>query len=124
MDVNRCKSVTFPVEGLDLTDYVLNSQTISDYNIQPSEFADEGNTRLLDKMSVESGFDASKPVLYDLYGVTNHFGSHFGGHYTAYCKNIDGQWYEYNDSSVSPVSDPRSVVTDAAYVLYYRRRKV
>ena len=28
-----------------------------------------------------------EPVLYDLYGVSNHFGSLNGGHYTAYCKN-------------------------------------
>jgi len=124
MDVNRCKSVTFPVEGLDLTNYVLNKHTISDYNISPTEFADEGNARLLDKMTEESSFDASKPLLYDLYGVTNHYGSHFGGHYTASCKNIDGNWYDYNDSSVSTISDPKSVVTDAAYVLYYRRRKL
>lgn len=59
--------------------------------------------------------------IYDLYGVSNHFGSLNGGHYTAYGKNIDGRWYNFNDSSVSS-SNANSVVTDAAYLLFYRRR--
>merc|ERR1712185_602701 len=44
--------------------------------------------------------DQPDPVLYDLYGVSNHFGSLNGGHYTASVKNpLDGQWYYMNDSS-------------------------
>jgi len=46
--------------------------------------------------------DAPEPVYYDLIGVSNHFGSLNGGHYTANCKNPEsGKWYNYNDSSVS-----------------------
>lgn len=30
--------------------------------------------------------EAEEPLLYDLIGVSNHFGSTGGGHYTAYCK--------------------------------------
>lgn len=42
------------------------------------------------------------PVLYDLYGVSNHFGGLGGGHYTASVKNpINDSWYYMNDSSVS-----------------------
>ena len=45
-----------------------------------------------------------------------------GGHYTAYAKNLkNGQWYNLDDSSVSVVH-PSQVVTEAAYVLFYRRR--
>lgn len=29
-------------------------------------------------------------TIYDLYAVTNHFGSLNGGHYTANCRNPDG----------------------------------
>lgn len=62
-------------------------------------------------------------LLYDLYAVTNHFGSLSFGHYTATCKNyISGLWYDYNDSSVSEVDSPSDVVSEAAYVLYYKRR--
>lgn len=29
-----------------------------------------------------------KDMIYDLYGVVNHYGTMFGGHYTAYCRNF------------------------------------
>lgn len=41
---------------------------------------------------------------------------------TAYCKNsIDGQWYCFDDSEVSPVSDD-AVCQQTAYILFYQRR--
>ena len=58
---------------------------------------------------------------YDLFAVSQHFGGTGGGHYTAVCKNFDGRWYSYNDSSCSS-SSSGNVVTSAAYVLFYRRR--
>lgn len=60
--------------------------------------------------------------VYDLYAISNHYGSMGGGHYTAYCKNVNGNWYDFNDSSVSEVRNPSSVITPAAYVLFYKRR--
>ncbi|KAI9904958.1 hypothetical protein N3K66_001487 [Trichothecium roseum] len=61
--------------------------------------------------------------IYDLIAVDDHYGGLGGGHYTAYAKNfLDGVWYNFNDSSVSTVSDPSTVVTSAAYLLFYRRR--
>jgi ubiquitin carboxyl-terminal hydrolase 4/11/15 len=80
-----------------------------------------------------------KNLTYDLFAVDNHYGGLGGGHYTAYAKNfVDEQWYEYNgkfthqlsnlhiltmnlDSSVSK-RNATSVVTSAAYLLFYRRR--
>lgn len=62
-------------------------------------------------------------ALYDLYGVTNHFGSLNGGHYTATCLNSeDNQWYNFNDSSVSR-TEASQINPSAAYLLFYRRRK-
>lgn len=61
-------------------------------------------------------------TIYDLYAVTNHFGSLNGGHYTAFGKNPDGNWYNFNDSQVSGVSS-KSVCSSAAYLLFYRRRE-
>ena len=58
---------------------------------------------------------------YDLFAVSQHYGGMGGGHYTAVCKNIDGKWYEYDDSDCSPVSQ-NQVITNAAYVLFYRRK--
>ncbi|KAH2335112.1 hypothetical protein KXW30_003369 [Aspergillus fumigatus] len=84
--------VDFPVEGLDMSGRV--------------ESPEEG-----------------KSLIYDLFAVDNHYGGLGGGHYTAYAKNfMSGQWNEYNDSSVSRPIDPQSVVTPAAYLLFYRRR--
>ncbi|KAG6455645.1 hypothetical protein O3G_MSEX009304 [Manduca sexta] len=56
---------------------------------------------------------------YDLYAVSNHSGTTYSGHYTAYCKHpYTGEWHEYNDSRVTPIS-PRNVVSSEAYVLFY-----
>ena len=63
-----------------------------------------------------------KKLLYDLYAVTNHFGSLYGGHYTAYAKNpIHNEWFEFDDSRVSPVKES-DVVSKAGFVLFYKRR--
>jgi len=62
------------------------------------------------------------PPIYDLYAVSNHYGSLGGGHYTAYAKNkTDEKWYKYDDSSVTKISE-QSVRTSSAYVLFYRRK--
>ena len=65
--------VDYPVEGLDMRPYVISLK------------------------------DEPEPVLYDLYAVSNHYGSLNGGHYTATCKNsIKGQWFYFDDSRVTP----------------------
>jgi ubiquitin C-terminal hydrolase len=44
-------------------------------------------------------------VIYDLYAVSNHFGSLGGGHYTAFAKNpIYKNWFEFDDSRVRKIS--------------------
>ncbi|TGJ84517.1 hypothetical protein E0Z10_g4221 [Xylaria hypoxylon] len=83
--------VDFPTENLDITSRVLQ---------------------------MEEG----KQENYDLIGVDCHYGGLGGGHYTAYAKNFtDGQWYSYNDSSVSKTTTDR-IVDSSAYMLFYRRR--
>ena len=57
---------------------------------------------------------------YDLFAVSQHYGSTGFGHYTAVCKN-DGKWYSYNDSSCS-VTTESDALSSAAYVLFYRRQ--
>jgi len=59
---------------------------------------------------------------YELYGVCNHSGSTMGGHYTSYVKNANGKWYHYNDTSVSEVGLPESIISPKAYVLFYRKK--
>lgn len=59
--------------------------------------------------------------IYDLYGVCNHSGSTFGGHYTAFVKNANGKWYHFNDTSVSEVSNKQQIITPKAYCFFYRK---
>ncbi|KAI1321451.1 CSN-associated deubiquitinating enzyme Ubp12 [Mortierella claussenii] len=61
--------------------------------------------------------------VYDLFGVSNHMGGLGGGHYTAYAKNekLD-QWYNFDDSHVSPVGDVELIKSSSAYLLFYRKR--
>jgi ubiquitin carboxyl-terminal hydrolase 4/11/15 len=87
--------VDFPIDGLDLKSYILHKST-------------------------EDG----QHYIYDLFGISNHYGGLGGGHYTAFAKNWrDNKWYNYDDSSCSNASS-RNLVTDAAYNLFYRRREV
>ncbi|XP_048478048.1 ubiquitin carboxyl-terminal hydrolase 8 isoform X1 [Plutella xylostella] len=66
----------------------------------------------------------SSNQLYNLYAVSNHYGSMEGGHYTAYCKSsVYGKWYKYDDHVVTeiPASEVKS---SAAYILFYTSRSV
>ncbi|XP_043663752.1 putative uncharacterized protein DDB_G0277255 isoform X1 [Vespula pensylvanica] len=59
---------------------------------------------------------------YNLYGVANHSGTTYSGHYTAYCKHpYSGEWHEYNDSHISGIP-AKSVVSSEAYVLFYEQQ--
>ncbi|KAL4371773.1 ubiquitin carboxyl-terminal hydrolase 5 isoform X1 [Arachis hypogaea] len=69
----------------------------------------------------------SRRQLYELYALTNHYGSMGSGHYTAHIKvfpNVqlldENRWYNFDDSHISPISED-DVNTAAAYVLFYRR---
>ena len=78
-------------------------------------------------------------AVYDLFGVINHLGSLSGGHYTSHVKvspcSSDGveeasiafeeseRWLHIDDDLVEPAK-PEDVVTDGAYVLFYRRRRL
>ncbi|GAA96769.1 hypothetical protein E5Q_03440 [Mixia osmundae IAM 14324] len=102
--------VDFPIEGLDLEQHVLGRKTAE--RLRAEKGADYAIDEALDE-----------PLLYDLFAVDNHYGGMGGGHYTAYAQNVeDGKWYNYDDSHVSPVGAANAVKTQAAYLLFYRRR--
>lgn len=73
----------------------------------------------LDMSPLAASTTAPPAATYNLYAVSNHSGTTYSGHYTAYCKHpYTGDWHEYNDSRVSTIS-PRDVVSAEAYVLFY-----
>lgn len=67
-----------------------------------------------------------KQCVYDLFAISEHFGTCHSGHYKAHCKNaINNKWYEFDDSYVVHVPDEDiegEIVTKNAYILFYVRR--
>ncbi|XP_063934879.1 ubiquitin carboxyl-terminal hydrolase 15-like isoform X2 [Zophobas morio] len=60
---------------------------------------------------------------FDLFGVSNHHGSLYSGHYTSYAKNFcTGKWYYFNDSNVCEVSEETVLNNADAYVLFYCKK--
>jgi ubiquitin C-terminal hydrolase len=59
--------------------------------------------------------------IYDLYGIINHSGGVFGGHYVATIKNANGEWYMFNDRMISKINEDK-IITRQAYCLFYRKR--
>ena len=63
----------------------------------------------------------NKGTLYKLSGICIQSGSLGGGHYYAMCRNeLDGKWWEYNDTNVSEV-DESELLKQKPYCLFYRR---
>lgn len=65
-----------------------------------------------------------KSYIYELYGVCNHSGGVLGGHYTSYVKNANGNWYHFNDTSVTEVKLIESIISTKAYCLFYRKKQI
>ncbi|XP_075222573.1 ubiquitin carboxyl-terminal hydrolase 8-like isoform X2 [Lycorma delicatula] len=60
---------------------------------------------------------------YNLYAVSNHYGTMETGHYTAYCYNAElNRWFKFDDQEVADIS-PSEVKTSAAYILFYSALK-
>lgn len=78
--------VDFPLTGLDLEGQVRGPETLRKLAEKHPE-----NSVYRDGIDNES-------LVYDLFGVVNHFGGVGGGHYTAYAVNGDnGMWYNFDD---------------------------
>lgn len=84
--------VNFPLKDLDLTKYV--SKNKSDIN----------------------------NYIYDCYAINYHNGSLNGGHYWSACKNLDGNWYNFNDGNVYKYNDLSSLITNDTYIIFFSRK--
>ncbi|KAI5612618.1 ubiquitin carboxyl-terminal hydrolase 33, partial [Silurus asotus] len=82
--------VSFPLDGLDLQPFLAKDSS-------------------------------AQTTSYDLLSVICHHGTASSGHYVAYCRNdLNNTWYEFDDQSVTEVSE--SCVQNAeAYVLFYKK---
>ncbi|BGP39848.1 ubiquitin-specific protease doa4 [Rhodotorula kratochvilovae] len=91
--------VQYPLSGLDLTHFL--PPPMMDQNGQSSA--------------------PPKGYMYDLFGVTNHYGNLSSGHYTAFVRS-GRDWFNIGDSKVTP-ADPGNVSSaKSAYILYYTLR--
>lgn len=131
--------IDFPVVGLDMTSYLVSNMPessstaihIDDCDLPSPEATNQESDVMLGKVFPGKSPPQQKKFIYDLYAVSNHYGSLNGGHYTAFCQNpMVKKWYEFDDTHVSKVSQrndldeiERAVVGKAAYVLFYRLRK-
>jgi ubiquitin C-terminal hydrolase len=65
--------------------------------------------------------------VYDLYGIANHTGGSMGGHYFAYVKTANDKWYCFNDTRVTEIDSnnlEHEIITQKAYVFFYRKKKL
>ncbi len=76
----------------------------------------------LDLRKYVEGYN-SESCIYDLYGVANHMGTLEGGHYTAFVKTVDDNWYLCNDTEVNgPLNYVEGFLAQNAYCLFYKKR--
>jgi hypothetical protein len=59
---------------------------------------------------------------YELYGICNHIGDITGGHYSAFIKTSQQQWFHCNDHIIEHVEKVEQMITPMAYCLFYRRK--
>lgn len=56
---------------------------------------------------------------FNLFAVSNHYGTMDAGHYTAYCKNPEyNRWFKFDDQDVMEING-NEVRSAAAYILFY-----
>ena len=86
--------IDFPIDDLNLTSY------ISDSKQDPNNY------------------------IYSLYAINYHSGNTQRGHYWSSCKNLDNNWYLFNDASVSKFQNSDTLLTKDSYMLFYYRKYI
>ncbi|KAF2906037.1 hypothetical protein ILUMI_00139, partial [Ignelater luminosus] len=124
--------VDFPVYGFDMSPHLANKKNSNSVN--NSDVTENQNPIILGGVGWSPWKRQRKQSnasdnMYDLYGVCYHHGTDLEtGHYTAACKNpYDNQWYLYDDTKVTNLSQQTSdissvLVNSSAYILFYQKR--
>jgi len=74
----------------------------------------------LTALDVAKFSDSPSRSTYSCYAVSNHSGTLYSGHYTAYARNPKtSEWNFFNDSRVSK-SSSGSVISNEAYLLFFQ----
>lgn len=80
----------------------------------------EGENLNFSEFFAPESLDISRLWNYELRGVSDHHGSHMGGHYTAQFKHpISGEWWWFDDESAQ--RQERAQFSASNYIFYLRR---
>ena len=122
MACSKVQVIDFPIE-LDLGPYLVNKETVSEYEVKPQEYLSQENIEFLRKNSRDFTLpkDCNKEdkAIYRLYAVINHYGRQNFGHYTAVCQ-VGEKWFEFNDELVEECQE-QNVISNEAYLLLFKR---
>ena len=79
----------------------------------------EGGLLSFDSYYAPESDDPMRNVQYELRGVSDHHGTHLGGHYTAQFKHPStGQWWWFDDERAMPMPQPQCSASN--YLFYFR----
>ncbi|ORX87301.1 cysteine proteinase [Anaeromyces robustus] len=78
----------------------------------------------LDLSKYTFSFDFNKHFRYNLFAISNHYGTLSGGHYTAFVKDkISDNWVSFDDSRISDISESKIMVIllllKTIYILFH-----
>ena len=59
--------------------------------------------------------------IYSLYAINCHIGNKNSGHYYSICKNLNNNWYMYNDENIKEIKNNISNYSSDCYILFYHR---
>ena len=79
--------------------------------------------KLLINEYIDDECQGGNKYVYHLYGVGCHAGNINYGHYYAYIKINNKDWYEFNDSKVNYIGGSIETTSKYVYVLFYKIRK-
>lgn len=113
--------ISFPTDVIDMSNYVGDPEPMSAYNVRPEEAISPEDLEELKKKGLEVDFNAKekKSSLYRLIAVSNHYGSNYFGHYTAFAK-VSEKWHSFDDGQVSKMKQS-DVVSRDSYILTLER---
>ncbi|KAF2837434.1 cysteine proteinase [Patellaria atrata CBS 101060] len=111
--------IDFPLDGLDMSKYMLPPVTEADKAWVQKRFSRE---HLESEMKLDQSMTG--PYIYNAYAVMRHIGNNISsGHYISMVKDPGrGVWRQYNDDRVDDF-DPKQyrLQTPEAYIVFYER---
>lgn len=74
---------------------------------------------------IDSNKNDQNNFIYDCYSICYHNGDLNGGHYYSSCKNLNNNWYIFNDSHVTLCNNysiENQIINHNSYIIFYQRK--